>query len=320
MSTSPETPAVFVTSATGSVGSALCRQLRDLGWGVRATTQNLDSPSAKALQEVGVELTLGDWDNEEALRAGLTGCDKLFVCLLPDLQDFNKVPNRAKNIAAIAKAAGVRQVVGLTTLGAFAVEEGSEPPSAHAPGPFFVQHLHAKKRVEQALIDGGFDHWTILRPGFFMANFLEPKIHMGYTEIRENGTWTNSMTASSPLGLVDHVDIARFAVATFQNPDTFHGRRLGVVSEEPLVQEALDTLAAAIGDGRSLKANFLSDEECAKAQAEGGWRFFSSEPCVRYMADYTNLEELNKLLPGGLTTFKEFLEREKEGVKETYGV
>ncbi|KAK4196302.1 hypothetical protein QBC40DRAFT_287553 [Triangularia verruculosa] len=310
-------PTVFVTSATGSVGSALCQQLRALGWGVRATTQNPDSKSAQILKEIGVELVPGDWDDEEALRTGLAGCDKLFLCLLPDLGDFNKVPARAKNIAALAKAAGVKQAVGLTTLGAFAVEEGTKPPAEYAPSPFFTQHFHAKKRVEQALMDGGFDHWTILRPGFFMANFLEPKIHMGYTEIRDNGTWTNSMTETSPLGLVDHVDIAQFAVAAFQKPELLHGRLLAVVSEEPLVQEALDQLAAAIGDGRFIKAKFLSDEECAKVQAEGGWRFFSSETCVRYMSDYTDLGELNELI-GGLTAFKEFLEREKEGVKQTY--
>ncbi|KAM7191674.1 hypothetical protein V8F33_008770 [Rhypophila sp. PSN 637] len=310
-------PTVFVTSATGSVGSALCQQLRDIGWGVRATTQNPDSKSALALKALGVELIPGDWDNEEALRTGLAGCDKLFLCLLPDLRDFNKVPNRAKTIATIAKAAGVKQAVGLTTLGAFGVEEGTKPPPEHAPSPFFTQHFHAKKRVEQALIDGGFDYWTILRPGFFMANFLEPKIHMGYAEIRENGTWTNSMTATSPLGLIDHVDIARFAVATFQKPQHLNGRFLPVVSEELPVQETLDQLAAAIGNGRSIKAKFMSDEECAKTQADGSWRFFSSETCVRYMSDYTNLDELSDLV-GRLTTFREFLEREKDGVKETY--
>ncbi|KAK4222658.1 hypothetical protein QBC38DRAFT_426850 [Podospora fimiseda] len=313
-------PTVFVTSATGSVGSALCQQLRALNWRVRAITRDPDSKSAQHLKALGVELIPGDWDDQDALRAGLTGCDKLFLCLLPDLSDFKKVPARAKTIAAIAKSSGVTQAVGLTTLGNFAVEEGTKPPPKYAPSPFFAQHFHAKKRVEQALIEGGFDHWTILRPGFFMANFLEPKINMGmgYAEIKENGTWTTSMTATSPLGLVDHVDIARFAVTAFQKPDLLHGRLLAVVSEELLVQEAFDQLAAAIGDSeRSIKAKFMSDEECAKAQAEGSWRFFSSETCVRYMSDYTNLEELSDLI-GGLTTFKKFFEREKEGVKETY--
>lgn len=311
-------PTVFVTGATGTAGGALCQQLRGLGWKVRATIRDPNSKSAQVLKAIGVELIPGDWDNKEALQTGLAGCDKLFLCLVPDFQDFNKVPTRAKTIAAISRAAGVRQAVGLTTLGAFAVEEGTKPPPEYSPSPFFTQHCHAKKGVEQALIDGGFDYWTILRPGFFMANFLEPKIRMGYAEIRENGTYTNSMTSTSLLGLVDHVDIARFAVAAFRKPDLFHGRLLGVVSEEILVQDALDQLAAAIGDGRSIKAKFLSDEECAKTQAEGSRQIFSSETCVRYMSDYTNLNELSDLVGGGLTSFNEFLEREKEGVKVTY--
>lgn len=310
-------PTVFVTGATGTVGRVLCRQLRDLGWGVRALTRNPDSQSAQTLKALGVELVPGNWDDEDALRNGLVGCDKLFLCLLPDIRDFNQVPTRAKTIAAIAKAASVTQAIGLTTLGVFSVGEGTKPPPEYAPSPFFAQHFHSKKGLEQALVDGGFDHWTILRPGFFMANFLEPKIHMGYDEIKENGTWTTSMTATSPLGLVDHIDIARLAAVAFQKPELLHGRFLPVVSEGLLVQKALDQPAAAIGDDRSIKAKFLSDEECAKAQAERSWRVFSSETCVRYMADYTDLNELSDMA-GGLTTWKEFLKREKDGVKETY--
>ncbi|KAK0630994.1 NmrA family protein [Bombardia bombarda] len=309
------TPTVFVTSATGSQGSALCHLLRQqLGWNVRATTRNLDSPAAQQLRAAGVHLTLGGWDDEEALRKGLEGCDKLFLCLLPNLADFEQAPRRAELITRLAKEAGVRHAIASTTLGSFMVEEGHIPPVKI--GPFFTAHVHSKKRVEQAVIDGGFDFWTILRPGFFMANFVEPKIQFGYTEVKK-GSWTNSMTAESPLGLVDHLDIARFAAAAFQHPEVYHGRRLGVVSDELPVQEAMDQIAEAIGDGRSIKAVFMTDEEIAREQAKGSWLFFASEPCVRYCADYTNLKELRQLVPG-LTRFREFLEREKEAVKVTY--
>lgn len=307
-------PTVFVTSATGSQGSALCYQLLELGWNVRATTRNIDSIAARSLRSAGVHLVPGSWDDEETLRKGLEGCDKLFLCLLPNLADFEQAPQRARLIARLARAAGVRQAVASTTLGSFMVEDGHIPPVKI--GPFFEGHVHSKKRVEQAIIDGGFEHWTILRPGFFMANFIEPKIQFGYTETKK-GFWKNSMTAESPLGLVDHVDIARFAAAAFQTPDTYHGRKLGVVSEEVSVQGAMDQIAEAVGDGRSIKAVFLTDEEIAREQAKGSWLFFASEPCVRYMSNYTDLEELHRLMPG-LMTFGKFLLREKDAVKETY--
>ncbi|KAK8021791.1 hypothetical protein PG990_006929 [Apiospora arundinis] len=307
-------PTVFVTSATGSQGTALCHELRALGWNVRATTRDVEAPAARALSQLGVHLTPGSWDDEEAQRRGLEGCDKLFLCLLPNLADFEVVPRRAAMITRLAREAGVTHAIASTTLGSFLVEPGHEPPVPL--GPFFGAHVRTKKRVEQSVIEGGFERWTILRPGFFMANFIEPKIQFGYTETK-TGSWTSSLTAESRLGLVDHVDIARFAAAALRDPDAYHGRKLGLVSDEMSVQEAMDQLAAAIGDGRSIKAVFMTDEEVAREQAKGSWLFFASEPCLRYMDGFTDLDELKRLVPG-LATFRGFLEREKDAVKETY--
>lgn len=100
---------------------------------------------------------------------------------------------------------------------------------------FFDAHVHSKTRFEETFINGGFAHWKVLRLGFCMADFIEPKIQFGYTETKI-GTWTSSLTAGSLLGLVDHVDIARFAVESFQAPDEYHGRKLGIVSEKLPVQ------------------------------------------------------------------------------------
>ncbi|KJZ71984.1 hypothetical protein HIM_08664 [Hirsutella minnesotensis 3608] len=52
--------------------------------------------------------------------------------------------------------------------------------------------------ASQAVVDGGFAHWTLLRPAFFMANFIEPKIQFGYTETRDKGSWTNYMGPKAP--------------------------------------------------------------------------------------------------------------------------
>ncbi len=78
---------VYVCSATGYQGSALARKLRDLGWEVHATTRNPESSAAIALKTVGVHLTESNWDNTEALSASIAGCDKLFLCLMPNWDD-----------------------------------------------------------------------------------------------------------------------------------------------------------------------------------------------------------------------------------------
>ncbi|OTB01711.1 hypothetical protein M426DRAFT_323213 [Hypoxylon sp. CI-4A] len=227
------------------------------------------------------------------------------------------IPRQAALITRLAKAAGVRQAVASTTLGCFMLEEGFVPPTTLSP--LFEAHLRCKKRMEQTVIDG-FAQWTVVRPGLFMANFIEPKIRMGYTEPKE-GTWTTALTTESLLGLVDHVNIGRLAAAAFKDPATFHGRKLGIVGEDLHVQDAMDQLAEAIGDGRSIKAIHMTEEEVAQAQAlakaGGSGLVLASEPSLRYASGYTDLDELQRLLPG-LTTFKQFLAREKDAVAQTY--
>ncbi|KAK2595093.1 hypothetical protein QQS21_007178 [Conoideocrella luteorostrata] len=312
---SSETPTVFVSMVTGTQGGALARQLRDIGWNVQATARDLNHPKAKALQDIGVRLIAGDWDDENALGTALIGCNKAFIGFTANLTDFEAAPRRAQRIVALAREAGVTQAITTTTLGVALLEEGNEP--AIPPTPLFAQHFASKRRVEKAVEEGGFDSWTLLRPGFFMANFLNPKVQYGYADLIQKGSWANVMKTELGLGLVDHEYIAKFASAAFQDPERFHGIRAGLVTEELPVQEMLDQLAAAIGDGRSLKAHFMTDEEVDEAVAQGSWAVFSRERCVRSMDALADTKELERLVPG-LTTFKEFLEREKDLVKSTY--
>lgn len=81
------TPTVFVCSATGSQGGSVARQLLEINWTVKATVRDLGAPGAKNLINCGAQLTEGDWDNLDALRKIIAGCDKLFLCLFPNFAD-----------------------------------------------------------------------------------------------------------------------------------------------------------------------------------------------------------------------------------------
>lgn len=146
-----------------------------------------------------------------------------------------------------------------------------------------------------------------------MANFLDPKVNR-YPEVRDKGTWTVSMTAETQLPLIDHVDTARFAVAAFQNPDKFSGRAIGLASELLMVQQTLNQLAEAAGRPGEFKAIFMTDEEI-EAQANSNV-LANSQTTMRSLSHYVDMPELAATV--SLTTFKEFLEREKKGVVKTY--
>lgn len=77
----------FVCSVTGYQGGALARKLREINWNVHGTTRNLSSPAAVALKDIGIHLEECDWDNSIVLMNSIKGCDKLFLCLLPDWDD-----------------------------------------------------------------------------------------------------------------------------------------------------------------------------------------------------------------------------------------
>jgi uncharacterized protein YbjT (DUF2867 family) len=117
------------------------------------------------------------------------------------------------------------------------------------------KHMLNKKSIENDVQEHVFEHFTFLRPAFFMANFLEPKVKR-YAEIRDQRSWTTSMTPETQLPILDHVDIAKFAIAAFRDPTAFDGHAIGLASDQLRVQEILDLLAEAAGQPGSIRAYF----------------------------------------------------------------
>uniref|UniRef100_A0A8H7N109 NmrA-like domain-containing protein n=1 Tax=Bionectria ochroleuca TaxID=29856 RepID=A0A8H7N109_BIOOC len=305
---SPE-HSVFVCSATGFQGGAVARRAREIGWNVHATTRDLTSQPAMAMKSIGVHLNECDWDNLAVLRDTIQGCDKLFLCLTINWDDLSCELRQCRDILKIAKEAGVKQVVSSTTLGVSMLDS----EIGVYPGSFMEKHMINKKAIEQAVEDCGFDHLTFLRPTFFMANFTEPKVSR-YAEIRDKRSWTTSMTPETQLPIVDHEDIAKFAMSAFQDPVAFHGHAISLASDQLRVQEILDLLAEAAGQPGSVRAYFLTDEEVEAQASTSG--FSDSHKVLRYASEYVDLEKLRATVQ--LTSFREYLERHLEAVRLTF--
>jgi uncharacterized protein YbjT (DUF2867 family) len=249
-------PTVFITSATGTQGYAVAKQVCQLGWGAHATTRNIDTPTAKALQDIGVQLTKGDWDNEAALKASISGCTLLFLNTLPNLAVANLEQTQCKLILSLAKAAGVSHVVYASTFGA----NNPERITDWDPNNIVGQVMLSKHAIEEAVHSAGSQAWTILRPGFFMANFLEPKVRM-YGGLNKTGVWTTALTPETDLPLVDQEDIARFVMAAFQDPGKFNGAEIELASELKKPEECMTILTGCDRAGYTGK-NFERRGDC----------------------------------------------------------
>jgi uncharacterized protein YbjT (DUF2867 family) len=298
------TQSVYVSSATGTQGGAVSRQLRALGWEVHATTRDPESTAARDLSSIGVQLTRGDWDDEAALRASISGCQKVFLNLYPNLLDPSCELKQAKAILAIAKAAGVAQIVYSSV---FPTRPGI------GDNEMVAQVRAGKTAIEQATLQAGFDSATVLQPGFFMANFLSPRLAY-FGGDGSTGLFTVALQPDTQLPLTDQEDIARFVLAIFQEPLAFNGRTVRLASELVTFQTVVKLLEEA--SGRVIRVHYLSDEETEARISEDPR--LGSQIAARSMAQIVDMDEVRSW-GIRLGTFEEFLNREREAVAVTYG-
>ncbi|KAH6849632.1 hypothetical protein B0I37DRAFT_403620 [Chaetomium sp. MPI-CAGE-AT-0009] len=242
-------PTVFVCGATGAQGGRLARRLKAIGWGVHTTVRDPNSSAARSLSSIGVEITLGDWNNEHALEQSLTGCQMLFLNLYPTLHDITLELKQAQSILRIAKAAHIKHIIYSSSIPLESSDPTSLPALARA----------SKRNIEQATRSAGFAAWTILRPAYFMTNLIRPNVDRLYPRASETGVFTLALRPNTALALIDPDDIAKFAVAAFQDPARFHGQTVDLAAAATPVEEVLALLSRAAG--RGLRGEYLSDAE-----------------------------------------------------------
>jgi uncharacterized protein YbjT (DUF2867 family) len=139
---------ILLTGASGTIGRHLVSVLKAK-----------DVPFKVALRDPGKGARLGaqavafDWDQPRTFAPALEAVDTLFL-LTPTTETQVK---QSQGLVEAAKAAGVKRVVKLSVSGA-----DSEPGIA-------LGRMH--RESERAVQAAGFA-WTMLRPTFFMQNFV----------------------------------------------------------------------------------------------------------------------------------------------------
>lgn len=211
---------IFVVGGTGTVGSALVRDLVRRGCRVHALAR---SPGAAgALRAVGVEAVLGDLDNPANLRAELEGIERAFLLTAPRI---NQVAQQTAFLDA-ARDAGVRHVVKLSVVG------------ASADSPLRLGRDH--RAIESHLEASGMT-WTHLRAQSFMQNLLASAAVIA-----------NQGALYAPAGdgqwpLVDARDVAAVAAAVLTGDGHGH-QALEITGPEAITHHQMaEALGAAIG-------------------------------------------------------------------------
>ncbi|KAJ5388123.1 hypothetical protein N7509_010664 [Penicillium cosmopolitanum] len=301
-------PIVFVCGATGTQGGALTTHLLQQNIQVHAITRNIQSEAAQKISNRGVSLIEGDFDNEETLRKAMTNCTSIFLNLSPNHLNPSAELDQAKNIISIAKEIGINQIIYTGAMGTV----NPERLPRWDPTNLAANVLLGKQSIEKEVRNAGFEHWTILRPGNFMSNFLNPLVRM-YQGFVETGKFTTAFTPETILPMVDPYDIGRFAAAAVCDPIRFHGKEVEIASQMMGAEAIIKDIAQATG--RDMEVVFLSDEEVKGKMATDP--FLGPQLLLRDMAIFVDFQKV-KGWNIELSTFAEFLKREKKRVEEAY--
>jgi len=142
---------IFVTGATGFIGTRLCAALARLRRPARCLVRDLDR--AQHLKKWGFELVLGDLRHPHSYAEALAGCASLVhlaSTIGADAHTLEQVNHRGTQaLVAAAQRAGVRRFVHVSSYGA----------QDERRFPYARSEWRAERCVRQSRLD-----WVVLRP------------------------------------------------------------------------------------------------------------------------------------------------------------
>ncbi|MFC7624675.1 NmrA family NAD(P)-binding protein [Microlunatus sp. GCM10028923] len=236
---------VLVTGATGRQGGATAQALLAAGVPVRALVR--DPARAKAVEAAGAELVTGDLHDRESLDRAVQGVRAVFSVQMPGVNaagfDFAGEVTQGVNLIEAARAAGVPQFVHTSVSGAG--QHRTTPGWTEDRWGSLVPSLTAKTELQDRLRTAGFERWTLLKPGFFMDNFL-PSMRYMFPRGIEGGLVT-VIKPTTRLSLVATSDIGAAAAAAILDPDRFDRVELELASDYLPMTRIAEILSGALG-------------------------------------------------------------------------
>jgi uncharacterized protein YbjT (DUF2867 family) len=278
---------VLVTGATGRQGGAVIRHMLPKGWKLRALTRNPGGHAARDLADQGVEVVQGDLEDRTSLEQAVRGVYGVY-----SVQDFWTVgPKRevqqGKNIADVARKAGVEHFV-------YSSVGGAERNSG-------IDHWESKWEVEKHIRKLGLPA-TMLRPAAFMENYYIDQVEVGILK----GKLVDPIRADKPYQTIATDDIGAFAALAFERPRDFIRLELEIAGSELTNPEAAQVFSRVLG--KPVKFRKLP---MPMARIVLGKEFYQMFRWFNEAGFKAEIEELRRRYPEvHLQTLEEWLRRE----------
>lgn len=219
---------VLVTGATGRQGGAVVRHMLPKGWRLRALTRNPTAYAAKELTRQGVEVVQGDLDDPASLDRASRGVYGIY-----SVQDYWTIGARrevqqGKNLADVAKKAGVQHFV-------YSSVGGAERNTG-------ITHWETKWEIERHIRDLKLPA-TIFRPVAFMEAYHVLEVEVGILK----GKLADPIRGDKPYQTIATDDIGAFVALAFDRPKDFTGLELEIAGSELTNLEAAKVFSRVMG-------------------------------------------------------------------------
>jgi uncharacterized protein YbjT (DUF2867 family) len=313
-------PSFLITLATGNQGGATAHQLLQAGHQVHAIVRDRTTEAAQALSSQGATLFEGSLTDVAFLTSAAKGVQGIFLNLVvPRPSDSPTLQMDATNAMLEAAAANKDTVTMLVLSTAF---HTSKHPVWAAENPNYscAQYYEAKYAVEQTVLaaaaSGVLKHVTILRPAWLMQNNIAPAAARHFPELETERVLATVCLPHTRLPFFDPVDVGKFAVAAFLDPERFSGKEIELGYENLTMQEAAEIMGKVAGV--EVKSRTRTDpqeiEEFGKKVPTQVFHVLLNEKDLEIQRG--SLDEYGIRL----TTFEEFLKREKTALEKALGL
>jgi uncharacterized protein YbjT (DUF2867 family) len=218
---------IVVTGATGHQGGATARELLAKGHKVRAMTRKPDSPAAKELAKLGAEVVTGDLNDAASIERAVAGAWGAYAVQNTWEAGVEGEEQQGLRFADVARKAGVKHYVYASV--------------ASAQRHTGIPHFENKWRVEERVRSLGFPSHTIIRPVFFMENFLLPS----FLPAIQQGQLAMALNPDTVLQMIAVSDIGKYGAWAFENHAALNGRGIDIAGDQLTMAQSAEIISRA---------------------------------------------------------------------------